>query len=182
MEVIFERDNQRVKKSQNLQKNIFFIIYSPKTVTVETANCVKIDTSIILNLPKKAKAFITWKFREHKIYEINNEKRCLWIEVLNTSYTEDLKIKKNSILGFLVFEPENLKFKYAIKKKTKRGKGLPKNWEQTWRTYWKKRSLRIGGFLNRYDFAYAGRDVVNQAGKISPNIIKQATGEIDKIA
>ena len=33
-----------------------------------------------------------------------------------------------------------------------------------------------------YDFAYARRDVVNQAGKIAPNIIKQATGEIDKIA
>ena len=39
-----------------------------------------------------------------------------------------------------------------------------------------------GGFLNRYDFAYAGRDVVNQAGKIAPGIINQATGEINKIA
>ena len=33
-----------------------------------------------------------------------------------------------------------------------------------------------------YDFAYVGRDTVNQVGKIAPNIIKQATGEIDKIA
>ena len=39
-----------------------------------------------------------------------------------------------------------------------------------------------GGFLNRYDFAYAGRDVVNQAGKIAPGIINQAMGEINKIA
>ena len=46
----------------------------------------------------------------------------------------------------------------------------------------KKRSHQRGGFLNRYNFTYAGRDVVNQAGKIAPNIIKQATGEIDKIA
>ena len=99
MEVIFERDNQRVKKPQHLQNNIF-IIYSPKTVTVETANCVKIDTGIILNLPKKAKAFITSKLREHEIYKINNEKRRLWIEVLNTSYTEDLKIKKNQHTWF----------------------------------------------------------------------------------
>ena len=38
------------------------------------------------------------------------------------------------------------------------------------------------GFLNRYDFAYAGRDVVNQAGKVAPRIIKQATTQIDKIA
>ena len=41
---------------------------------------------------------------------------------------------------------------------------------------------QTGGFLNRYDFAYAGRDVVNQAGKVAPKFISQATGEINKIA
>ena len=41
---------------------------------------------------------------------------------------------------------------------------------------------QTGGFLSRYDFAYAGRDVVNQAGKVAPKIISQATGEINKIA
>ena len=41
---------------------------------------------------------------------------------------------------------------------------------------------QISDFLNRYDFTYAGRDVVNQVGKIAPNIINQATGEINKIA
>ena len=39
-----------------------------------------------------------------------------------------------------------------------------------------------GGFLNHYDFAYAGRDIVNQAGKIAPGIINQETGEINNIA
>ena len=28
---------------------------------------------------------------------------------------------------------------------------------------------------------YAGRDVINQAGKVAPKIINQATGEINKI-
>ena len=41
---------------------------------------------------------------------------------------------------------------------------------------------QTGGFLNQYDFAYAGRDIVNQAGKIAPKIIDQASGEINKIA
>ena len=41
---------------------------------------------------------------------------------------------------------------------------------------------QISDFLNRYDFTYAGRDVVNQVGKIAPNITNQATGEINKIA
>ena len=42
-----------------------------------------------------------------------------------------------------------------------------------------------GGFLNRYDFAYAGGDTVNQAIKglnaLAPKIIKQATAQIDQI-
>ena len=41
---------------------------------------------------------------------------------------------------------------------------------------------QIGGFLNRYDFAYAGRDTVNQVGKIAPGIINKASDEINKIA
>lgn len=61
---------------------------------METATCIKIDTNIILNLPEKAKAFLASKFRGHEIYEINSEKSRLWIEVLNTSYTEDLQIKR----------------------------------------------------------------------------------------
>ena len=36
--------------------------------------------------------------------------------------------------------------------------------------------------MSHYDFAYAGRDTVNQVGKIAPNIIKNATNNIDKIA
>ena len=44
-----------------------------------------------------------------------------------------------------------------------------------------KRSRQRGGLFIRYDFAFAGRDTVNQVGKIAPNIIRQVTGEIDKI-
>ena len=45
-----------------------------------------------------------------------------------------------------------------------------------------KKKRQTSGFLNRYDFAYAGRDTVNQVGKIAPNIIKNATNDIKKIA
>ena len=41
---------------------------------------------------------------------------------------------------------------------------------------------QTGGFLNRYDFAYAGRDTVNQVGKKAPGIINKATSDINKIA
>ena len=46
----------------------------------------------------------------------------------------------------------------------------------------KKSRLQTGGFLSRYDFAYAVEDVVNQVGKVAPKMITQATGEINKIA
>ena len=49
----------------------------------------------------------------------------------------------------------------------------------------KKRKIKkkqAGGFLNWYDFAYAGRDTVNQVGKIASKILTQATEEINKIA
>ena len=71
-----------------------------------------------------------------------------------------------------------LKSRYETKKQT----GLPKNWDKTWKTYWQKKRSQTGGFLNRYNFAYAGRDTVNQVRKIAPEIIKQATGQIDRIA
>ena len=41
---------------------------------------------------------------------------------------------------------------------------------------------QTGSFLSRYDFAYAGRDTVNQVGKIAPDIINEVSGGINKIA
>ena len=54
----------------------------------------------------------------YEIYQIKAKKERLWIEILNRSYEEDLK--KNSILGFLVIEPENLSFKHETKSTKKR--------------------------------------------------------------
>ena len=46
----------------------------------------------------------------------------------------------------------------------------------------RKSKRQYGGFLNRYDFAYVGRDTVNQAAKVAPDIIKAATNDANKIA
>ena len=50
------------------------------------------------------------------------------------------------------------------------------------RLFPEKKPRQTGGFLNTYDFAYAGRDTVNQVGKIAPKIITKATEDINKIA
>ena len=41
-----------------------------------------------------------------------------------------------------------------------------------------RKRTQTTGFLNRHDFIYAGRDTVNQVGKIAPRIIKNTTKEI----
>ena len=56
-----------------------------------------------------------------------------------------------------------------------------KNGAKTGKHTGRKKKKQTGGFLKRYDFAYAGRDTVNQVGKIAPGIINKATSDINKI-
>ena len=44
-----------------------------------------------------------------------------------------------------------------------------------------KRKRQRGGFLNRYDFAYADRDTVDQAAKVAPGVIEAATNDVNNI-
>ena len=60
---------------------------------------------------------------------------------------------------------------------------------KTRRPYYRKprrtnqgRTRQHGGFLNRYDFDYASRDTVNQAGKVAPGVIKATADDINKVA
>ena len=62
------------------------------------------------------------------------------------------------------------------KKKRKSKRQHKKLW-----TVGRKRKRQRGDFLNRYDFAYVRRDIVNQAAKLAPGVIKNATGNIDKM-
>ena len=52
--------------------------------------------------------------------------------------------------------------------------------------HYKRFRRQTGRFLNRYDFAYAGKDTVNQAMKglnsLTPRLIKQTSDEVDRLA
>ena len=50
-------DKVGLKKLEHLKNNIF-IIYSPKTVVIETENTATVDTELILKLPSEARAFL----------------------------------------------------------------------------------------------------------------------------
>lgn len=76
-------------------------------------------------------------------------------------------IKKTDHFDFLCW---NLKKKRTSNRKRQ---GTQKKPRQKYR-----KRTQSGGLLNRYDFAYAGSDIVNQAGKIAPGIIRNASAEI----
>ena len=110
---------------------------------------------------------------------------------MNQSYSNKYQRSIGDLIGYLLFEPDNLNVYYITKENPvgeKRQNAqiiiYPKIGRRFGKTTSKKtgKKRQTGGFLNRYDFAYAGRDTVNQVGKIAPKIINQATGEINKIA
>ena len=178
MEIIFRKSSRTVKNPKHLKRNIF-IIYSPKVVKIEPATGVKVDTELITLSPKNSKGFVSSIFRGDEINEFCSEKQLLWIKILNKSFKETVKIKKNEPLGFLVMEPENLSFKYETANKKKSA-------IQKKKSYWKrtnqKQKRQHGVFLNRYDFTYAGRDTVTQAAKVAPGITKTAANDTNAIA
>lgn len=96
---------------------------------------------------------------------------------LNRSLSENIVIQKNKPFGFYVIEPgTNINIKYEMT--------VAKNRTKTTliRKKYQKGRTQSGGFLNRYDFAYVGRDVVNQLGKVTPGVIKSASSEINNVA
>ena len=88
-----------------------------------------------------------------------------------------MEIKKNQSLGFLVIVPKQLKFRYEV---TNKKKNNPKEKEYQ-KSENRRQKRQLVSFLNRYDFAYAGRDVVNQAAKVAPDVIKAAIDNINNI-
>ena len=166
MKIILKSDQFNLKKPQHLENNVY-VLYSPKTVIVETANSRIIDTNIILKLYLTAKAFVATRFRGQDIQEIDKQKQRLWITLLNESCFERLTVNKDAPLGFLVIKPEDLKVKYEAKKGQKSRKVYLKTGTRNGKTTGEKRKRpqQREDFLNRYNFVYAGRDTVNQLGR-----------------
>ena len=114
--ILFKKDNNRIKNPKHIQRNVF-VLYSPHKIKIELATCIKIDTEATGILPTESKGFVTSKFRSDKINKRFNGKHRLWVEMLNKSFENYIKIKKGQPLSFLDVEPENLKFQHVPTKK-----------------------------------------------------------------
>ena len=86
------------------------MLYLPHQLKIEPASCRKIYTEVTAT---NSKGFLTSKFRGNEINELFPGKHRLWIEIINKSFGDDIKIKKGQPLGFLVVEPENFKFQHV---------------------------------------------------------------------
>ena len=73
-------------------------------------------------LPTNSSGFLTSKFRGDEINELFHGKHRLWVEILNKYFEDHVEIKKGQVFGFLVIEPENLKFQHVPPMKNKKGK------------------------------------------------------------
>ena len=91
MEIILKRSQVNVEKPKHLKKNIF-VLYSPRRVKMEPTTCKRIDTEIIVSLPKISKGFVTSIFREDEISEFNSDQQRLRVEILNKSYEDTVEI------------------------------------------------------------------------------------------
>ena len=134
--IMFERQ-QDIKKSKALRKE-YFLLHSLRNITIEPESNKKIDTKTTAFLPRNSKGYITSKFRTNEINEVFYGRSCLWLEILNKSFEDNIEIKNRAPIGFIVIEPENLKFHYvSLKAKAKKEK----------KYYTPKNKRQIGGFL-----------------------------------
>ena len=56
MEIFFKKSSGRIKELKHIKRNVF-IIYSPRTVKIEPALSIKIDTELVLLLPRNLKGY-----------------------------------------------------------------------------------------------------------------------------
>ena len=129
--------NSRLKRPTHSKTNIL-TLYSPRSFYIGKADTRAIDTEIVLDLPEKATAFLISKFTGQKIETIVGPKiQRLWLALLNESYFDRHQIKRKDIIGYLIFEPNNLKIYYEKEKKPSTAKTrklpdnyFPKEWEK----------------------------------------------------
>ena len=126
--------NSRLKSPTHSKTNIL-TLYSPRSFYIEKADTRTIDIEIVLDLPEKATDFLISKFKGQKIETIFGPK-ILWLTLLNESYFDRHQVKRKDIIGYIIFEPNNLKIYYEMEKsptaKTRKlpDNYFPKEWEK----------------------------------------------------
>lgn len=166
--IILKKDSKTSKKLFHLKRNVF-MLYAPRNIKIEPTEFQIIDSGVLALTPKGGRGFVTSKYKEDETIEISSEEQRLLVEIINRSCTSPIRMAKGCVLAF----------KISIWDDNKKIKKAKKKYQKT--LSWKKKK-QIGVFLNRYYFAYAGRDTIDEAAKVGPGVIKNASNEINNIA
>ena len=113
--IIFENDNKTIKNPKHIQKNVF-VLYSPRQLKIDPANCRKIDTEVTAFLSAKSKWFVKSRFKSDKIIEIFHGRHSIKILF-------QLKLQfQFSSFRFFCSRAKKLKISRYTAKKDKKGK------------------------------------------------------------
>ena len=115
-----------MKSPKHLGKHTF-LVYSLRSIKIESATHLKTDTEIAAFLPKNSRGLLTSIFKTDEVNGLFNGKHRLWVEILNKSFEHTIKIERHSPLGIFVIDPENLKIhNVQTKMKATKTKNLSK--------------------------------------------------------
>ena len=133
-------------KPKKYEKNIF-TIFAQRKLVIEKTDTETTDTELTIELPENCIVFLATKFEGQDIQKsIGPCRKRLWLTILNQSYIEKYQIDKGDLIGYLLFEPDNLNVYYIPKEKTscrqKKAKCpnnyLPKDWLKRRKNYLEK--------------------------------------------
>ena len=77
------------------------MLYSLRKISIEPATNEKIDIEIFASLPRNSRGYVSSKFKTDEINELFYGKHRLWVEILNKSFEDTIKLKKDKLLVFL---------------------------------------------------------------------------------
>ena len=138
--IILKRDNADVKKPLHLKSNVF-LLYAPRKIKTEPMDFQRINSGILVFIPKNANGFVTSKFREDKINEICTREQRLWVEVI-LSFT----YRKTKGPCSRVFCSRTRTFTISAMKR--QGKLKRRPGKKARKSYRGRKTRQIGGFLN----------------------------------
>ena len=96
---LFEKDNRTVKNPKHLQKKVFPALFTEKIFYWTSDSNEKIDTEVTASFPNNSRGYITSKFKTDEINELFHGKHCLWLEMLNKSFEDNIETKKGQPIG-----------------------------------------------------------------------------------
>lgn len=150
---------------------MFFYLYTPRNIKVEPIEIQKINSRILNFIPKTTYLNLERK----KSLKFGVESNVCWWKYLKKSCEfPPIEIKKRLRFSFFVVERAKLKFEHETTTTQK------EKIKKSWRKINQSTKRQLGGLLNCYDFAYAGRDTIKQA--VASGVINSAGNEINNIA